>query len=74
MITVSIVYINRLYEILEKDNITITSLSKYTNIDRSTLGKYIRGYIPIPLKHLNTLCSCLHTSLDYILMLSNNRQ
>ena len=66
-------YINRLQEILEKDNITLTSLYKHIGIDRSTLGKYISGYLIIPLKHLNTICNYFNISLDYVFGLTNKR-
>ena len=59
-------YITKFHELIEKDNITFTSLCKQVGIDRSTLGKYINGDIIIPLKHLNTLCNYFHVSLDYI--------
>lgn len=64
-------YINRLQEILEKDNITIASLCKFVGIDRSTLGKYIKGYLTIPLKHLNAICKYFDISLDYVFGLTS---
>ena len=64
-------YIDRLKEIIEKDNITITSMCKYINLDRSTLGKYISGYLPIPVKHLNEICNHLNISLDYVFKFTN---
>ena len=67
-------YINKIQEICEKDNITITSLGKYVEIDRSTLWKYINGYLPIPLKHLNSLCNYFDISLDFVFSLSNNKK
>ena len=66
-------YINRLQEILEKDNITLTSLCKLVGVDRSTLGKYISGYLIMPLKHLNTICNYFNISLDYSFGLTNKK-
>lgn len=60
-------YINKLQELCEKDNITMTSLGKELKCDRSTIGKYINGYLPIPLKHLNALCNYFNISIDYVL-------
>ena len=67
-------YTNRLQELCEKDNITTAELSKYVDIDRSVIGKYLNGYLTIPLKHLNSLCNYFDTSLDYILNFTNNKQ
>ena len=67
-------YINRLQEILEKDNIAIASLCKYVGIDRSTLGKYINGYLTIPLKHLEAICKYFDISLDYVFGLTSLRK
>ena len=64
-------YINRLQELCEKDNVTFTSLCKCTNLDRSTIGKYINGYLIISLKHLNTICNYFSISLDYAFGLTN---
>lgn len=65
-------YVNKLQELCEKDNITITSLSKKLGIDRSTTGKYISGYLPIPLTHLNSLCNYFEISLDYVFGLNGS--
>lgn len=67
-------YINRLQEILEKDNITFTSLCKHIGVDRSTLGKYVNGYLVMPLKHLNTICNHFDISLDYIIGLTEQKK
>ena len=70
MFMVIIVYINKLQELCEKENISFTDLSKYVGIDRSTLGKYMNGYLTIPLRHLNRICNFLEISLDYALCLT----
>lgn len=67
-------YINRLQELCEKENITFTELGKTINLDRSTIGKYVNGYLPIPLKHLNSICNFFDISLDYILNLTDIKQ
>lgn len=63
---------NRIQELRERKNISISSLIKTLNISRNTLYNYESGRTAIPSDILIILSKIFEVSIDYILCLDKN--
>jgi transcriptional regulator with XRE-family HTH domain len=65
---------NRLKEMREDKDIYQKEMAQYLSIDQSNYSKYELEKINIPIETLKKLADYYHTSIDYILYRTDERQ
>ena len=64
----------RIRDLREDADLTQQQLADMLNVGQTTYSRYERGTVDIPLEALVTLAQFYHTSVDYLLGLTNNRK
>lgn len=64
----------RIRDLREDADLTQQQVADMLNVGQTTYSRYERGTVDIPLEALVTLARFYHTSVDYLLGLTNNRK
>lgn len=64
----------RIRDLREDADLTQRQMAEYLMCDQSLYSKYERGERPVPLEVLNKLADYYHTSIDYLVGRTKNRE
>ena len=65
------IYFRRLHDLRKEHHLTQTQVAAYLGMKRNQYARYERGIRPIPVSALPLLAKLYHTSVDYLLGLTD---
>jgi len=69
---INVQYYHRLKELRIDNDYTQQYIASLLNVKQEYYSRYELGKIPLPIKHLKTLCLLYNVSADYIIGLPKN--